>query len=58
MNTCETGRNNMTFTTVEQKIAWEYLEAYLRHSNFALNSLKHPILSILRPCQQLKNLKN
>ena len=25
---CETGRNNMTFTTVEQKIAWEYLQAY------------------------------
>ena len=22
---CETGHNNMTFTTVEQKIAWEYL---------------------------------
>ena len=21
---CETGHNNMTFTTVEQKIAWEY----------------------------------
>ena len=28
---CETGHNNMTFTTVEQKIAWEYLEAYLRY---------------------------
>ena len=55
---CETGHNNMTFTTVEQKSAWEYLEAYLRHSNFALNSLKHPILSILRPFQLLKNLKN
>ena len=25
---CETGHNNMTFTTVEQTIAWEYLEAY------------------------------
>ena len=23
---CETGHNNMTFTTVEQKIAWEYIE--------------------------------
>ena len=23
----ETGHNNMTFTTVEQKIAWEYLDA-------------------------------
>ena len=35
MNMCETGDNNLTFTTVEQKIAWEYLEAYLRYSNFA-----------------------
>ena len=26
---CETGHSNLTFTTVEQKIAWEYLEAYL-----------------------------
>ena len=32
---CETGNSNMTFTNVEQKIAWEYLEAYLRYSNFA-----------------------
>ena len=32
---CETGHNNMTFTTVEEKIALEYLEAYLRHTNFA-----------------------
>ena len=31
---CKTGDNNMTFTAVEQKIAWEYLEAYLRYSNF------------------------
>ena len=31
----ETGHNNMTFTTVEQKIALEYLEAYLRYSSFA-----------------------
>ena len=31
----ETGRNNMTFNTVEQKIAWQYFEAYLRYSNFA-----------------------
>ena len=23
VNMCETGQNNMTFTTVEQKIAWE-----------------------------------
>ena len=35
MNMCETGDNNLPFTTVEQKIAWEYLEAYLRYSNFA-----------------------
>ena len=25
VNMCETGHNNMIFTTVEQKIAWEYL---------------------------------
>ena len=31
---CETGHNNMTFKTVEQKIACEYIEAYLRYSNF------------------------
>ena len=30
-----TGYSNLTFTTVEQKIAWEYLEAYLRYCNFA-----------------------
>ena len=35
MNMCKTGHNNMTFTAVEQKIAWEYLEAYLRYSNLA-----------------------
>ena len=32
---CETGTSNMTFATVGLKIAWEYLEAYLRYSNFA-----------------------
>ena len=32
---CETGHSNLTFTTVEPKIAWEYLEAYLIYSNFA-----------------------
>ena len=30
---CKTGHNNMTFTAVEQEIALEYLEAYLRYSN-------------------------
>ena len=35
VNMCETVHNNMTFTTVEQKIAWEYLEAYLRYTEFA-----------------------
>ena len=35
---CETGQNNVTFITVEQKIVWEYLEAYLRYSDFAENS--------------------
>ena len=39
---CETGHSNLTFTTVEQKIALEYLEAYLRYSNFALKAyFKH-----------------
>ena len=32
---CETVHNNMTFTTVEQTIAWEYLEANLRYTDFA-----------------------
>ena len=35
VNMCETGHNNLTFTSVEQKIVWEYLEAYLRYSDFA-----------------------
>ena len=35
VNMCETGHNNTTFTTVEQNIAWEYLEAYLRYTDFA-----------------------
>ena len=34
VNMCETGHNNMTFTTVEQKIALEYLDAYLRYTDF------------------------
>ena len=36
---CDTGHNNMTFTTVEQKIEREYLEANLRYTDFAQNSL-------------------
>ena len=32
---CEPGQNNLTFKTVEQKIIWEYLEAYLKYSDFA-----------------------
>ena len=31
----KTGHNIMTFTAVEQKIAWDYREAYLRYRNFA-----------------------
>ena len=58
VNMCETVHNNLTFTTVDQKIAWEYLEAYLRNSDFASNSLKQPILSILIIFQLLKNIKN
>ena len=37
---CETGHNNMTFTTVEQKTAWQYFEAYLRYTRFCLKQLK------------------
>ena len=58
VNMCETGYNNMTFTTVEQKIACKYIEAYLRYINFAENSLTQPILSILSAFQLLKYLKN
>ena len=25
---CETGHSNLTFTTFEKKIAWEYLEVH------------------------------
>ena len=32
---CEIGHNNMTFTIVEQKIVLEYIEAYLRYTDFA-----------------------
>ena len=35
VNMWETGHNNMTFTNVEQKIACEYIEAYMRYSNLA-----------------------
>ena len=31
----KTGHNNMTFTAVEHKIAWEYLKVHLRYSDFA-----------------------
>ena len=58
VNMCETGDNNMTFTTVEQKIACEYIEACLRYSNFALNSLKQPILSNFDNFTAIENLKN
>ena len=35
VNMRETGNSNLTFTTVEQKVALEYLEAYMRYNNFA-----------------------
>ena len=35
VNMCATGHNNMTFTIVEQKMALEYIEAYLRYTDFA-----------------------
>ena len=34
VNICETGHNNMTFTSVGHKIAWEYLESFLRYTDF------------------------
>ena len=35
VNMCETGNNNLTFITVDKKIASEYIEAYLRYTDFA-----------------------
>ena len=35
VNMCETGHNNMTFTSVEQKNACEHIEEYQRYCNFA-----------------------
>ena len=32
---CETAHNNLTFITVEQKIAWKYLEACLKYNDFS-----------------------
>ena len=55
---CETGHNNLTFTTGEQKIAWEYLEAYLRNSDFALNSLKQPIFKHFEHFPAIGKFKN
>ena len=44
----------MTFTTVEQKIAWEHLEAYLRYIDFAKTAyFKH--LSNFTYTENLKN---
>ena len=37
---CETGHSNLTFTTVQQNIAWEYLEEYLGYNNIFLKQLK------------------
>ena len=52
---CETGHNNLTFTTVEQKIAWEYLEACMPQIQWFY--LKQPILNILSIFQLFKNIK-
>ena len=35
VNMCETDHNNMSFITIEMKIAWEYFEVHLRCSDFA-----------------------
>ena len=37
---CETCHSNLIFTTVQQNIAWEYLEEYLGYNNFFLKQLK------------------
>ena len=37
---CETGHSNLTFTTVQQNIALEYLDKYLGYNNFFLKQLK------------------
>ena len=51
---CETDHNNMTFTTVEQKIAWEYLEAYLRYTSL----LKTAYFKHFEHFPATENLKN
>ena len=54
---CETGHNNMTFTTVEQKIAWEYLEAFLR-KNYTLILLKTAYFKHFEHFLATENWKN
>ena len=54
VNMCETGYNNMTFTTVEQKIAWEHLEAYLRY----IDLLKTAYFKHFEHFKYNENLKN
>ena len=49
----KTSRNNISFTTVVQKIAWEYIEEHLRHW-FCLKQLILSILSILPILKFLK----
>ena len=54
VNMCVTDHNKLTFTTVEQKIAWEYLEAYLRYTDFAKTAyFKH-----FKHFPATENLKN
>ena len=36
---CEIVHNSMTLTTDEEKIEWEYLEAYLIYTDLAENNL-------------------
>ena len=51
---CETGYKNMTFTTVEQKIAWEYFDAYWD----TLILLKTAYFKHFEHFQATENLKN
>ena len=54
VNMCETCRNNMTFTTVEQKIAWNTL----RQTSDTLILLKTAYIEHLEHSPATENLKN
>ena len=55
VNMCETDHIKLTFTTVEQKIAWEYLEAYLRYTEFLLKTAYFKHFEHFPATENLKN---